>query len=116
MKNIKEYIIEGKKYFTLNNDERQALGTFMGVLCGDLGEDSERKKLQKVIDNLDKEELKQVSNLCDFLEDDVTYPKINRNNIIDDIPLITKIWKLMDDNNLLGENWDLIDALEKICL
>ena len=36
--------------------------------------------------------------------------------IIDDIPLIKKLYKLMDDNDLLDENWDLIDALEKICL
>ena len=36
--------------------------------------------------------------------------------IIDDIPLIKKLYKLMDDNDLLDEKWDLIDALEKICL
>ena len=27
-----------------------------------------------------------------------------------------KLYKLMDDNDLLDEKWDLIDALEKICL
>ena len=50
MKDIKEYIIEAKKYFKLEEDERQALATFTGILCGDLGDDDERKEFQKVID------------------------------------------------------------------
>jgi len=116
MKDFKEFINEGKKYFKLEEDERQALATFTGILCGDLGDDDERKELQKVIDSLDEKDIKQISDLYSFLEDNVTYKSVNRNNIIDDIPLIKKLYKLMDDNDLLNEQWDLIDAFEKICL
>ena len=116
MKDLKEFINEGKKYFKLEEDERQALAIFTGILCGDLGDDDERKELQKVIDSLDEKDIEQISDLHSFLEDDVTYKSVNRNNIIDDIPLIKKLYKLMEDNDLLNEQWDLIDAFEKICL
>ena len=116
MKNIKEYIIEGKKYFTLDNDERQALSDFVGIICGNLGDQKDQEYLKAVIDPLEDKEILQLRDLHDCLDDSQTYKSINRNIIIDDIPLIKKIYKLADDNNLLGENWDLIDALEKICL
>lgn len=113
MKDIKEYINESKN-FKLESDERQALADLIGMLCGNIGNDEDINKLKSVIDQLSKEEIKQLDNLHDCLDDEETYKKINRNTIIDDIPLIKKIYKLMNDNNLLGEQWDLIDALEKI--
>lgn len=116
MKNIKEYIIEAKKYFSLESDERQALSDLIGVLCGNLGDDEDIKQLKPVIDQLNKNEIEQLVDLHDCLDDSQTYKKINRNHIIDDIPLINKIYKLMEDNDLLGEQWDLMDAFEKICL
>lgn len=115
MKNINQYINESK-YFKLEDDERQALSDFVGVVCGNLGDDEDQNELKDVINELDDDEISQLKYLHDLLDNDQTYKSINRNMIIDDIPLIKKLYKLMDDNDLLDENWDLIDALEKICL
>ena len=35
------------------------------------------------------------------------------NNIIDDILLTKKLYKLADNNDLLDEQWDLIDPIKK---
>lgn len=115
MKNINQYINESK-YFKLKDDERQALSDFVGVVCGNLGDDEDQNELKNVINELDNDEISQLKYLHDLLDNNQTYKSINRNMIIDDIPLIKKLYKLMDDNDLLDENWDLIDALEKICL
>lgn len=115
MKNINQYINESK-YFKLEDDERQALSDFVGVVCGNLGDDEDQNELKDVINELDNDEISQLKYLHDLLDNNQTYKSINRNMIIDDIPLIKKLYKLMDDNDLLDENWDLIDALEKICL
>jgi hypothetical protein len=34
----------------------------------------------------------------------------------EEIALIDKLYHYCDDNNMLDEQWDLIDAFEKICL
>ena len=115
MKNINQYINESK-YFKLEDDERQALSDFVGVVCGNLGDDEDQNELKDVINELDNDEISQLKYLHDLLDNNQTYKSINRNMIIDDIPLIKKLYKLMDDNDLFDENWDLIDALEKICL
>jgi len=115
MKAIIQYINESK-YFKLEDDERRALSDFIGVVCGNLGEQEDQEELKAVIDPLEDKEILQLRELHDVLDDDQTYKSINRNNIIDDIPLIKKIYKLLIDNDLLDEQWDLMDALEKICL
>ena len=116
MKDIKSYIsiLESSKYFTLDDGERDALGTLIGVLCGSLGDDEDEKEVKPIKDELSNDEINQLSDLFDFLDDKQTYKKVNRNNIKDDIPLIIKIYNIMYEKDLFGENWDLIDALEKI--
>ena len=115
MKQLKEYINESKN-FKLEDDERQALSDFIGIVCGNLGDQKDQEELKSVIDPLEDKEILQLRELHDVLDDDQTYKSINRNNIIDDIPLIKKLYKLTYDNDLLGEQWDLMDAFEKICL
>lgn len=116
MKDISKFLIESSKYFTLNDDERSALSELAGILCGNLGDEDDAKHFDKVITQLSKDEIEQLDLLHDFLDDVNTYKKVNRSNIKDDIPLIQKIYNLLNDNDLLDEQWDLIDALEKICL
>lgn len=116
MKNLNTYIIEKNNNWKLGDDERNALSDFIGVLCGNLGDENDQKEFKIVIDSLDDKEIEQLKDLHDCLDNNQTYKTINRNIIVDDIPLINKIYKLMDDNDLFNENWDLIDAFEKICL
>lgn len=115
MKAINNYINESKN-FKLTESERDALSDFIGVICGNIGDDEDRNELKDVIDKLNDDEISQLKDLHDCLDDNQTYKSINRNVIIDDIPLIKKLYKLMDDNDLLNKNWGLIDAFEKICL
>ena len=115
MKAINNYINESKN-FRLTESERDALSDFIGIVCWNLGDDEDQNELKDVINELDDDEISQLKYLHDLLDNDQTYKSINRNMIIDDIPLIKKLYKLMDDNDLLDEQWDLIDALEKICL
>lgn len=113
MKGLVEFIQEARKYFKLEESERDALATFLGILTGNLGEDDERAALKGI--KLSDEEMKTLDDLyTTCLDDDQTYPVINRNIIKDELPLLVKVYKMMDENDLLGENWDLIDAFEKI--
>lgn len=116
MKDLINYIsiLESSKYFTLDDGERDALGTLIGVLCGSLGDKEDEEELKPVKNELSTDEINQLSDLFDFLDNTETYKKVNRNNIKDNIPLIKKIYNVMVEKDLLGENWDLIDALEKI--
>ena len=116
MKNLNTYIVEKNKTFELNIDERQALSNFIGIVCGNLGDQKDQEELKSVIDPLEDKEILQLRELHDCLDDKQTYKSINLKTIIDDIPLIKKLYKLADDNDLLDEQWDLIDAFEKICL
>ena len=115
MKSINQFINESKN-FKLENNERKALSDFIGIVCGNLGDQEDQEKIKSVIDTLEDKEILQLRDLHDCLDDEQTYKSINRKTIIDDIPLIKKLYKLMDDNNLLDKQWDLMDAFEKICL
>ena len=114
MKKLKTYIIEGIKYFTLEKYERMALADFVGILCGNIGEDSERKPYKALIDSLTPEEMKQLSLCHDCLDDTETYKAVNRNNLKDDIKLLNKVLEWAWERDLMDENWDLQDAYGKL--
>lgn len=117
MKDLNKYILEKKKTFELNMDERQALETTVGIALGNLGEDDDIKQFNKFIDSLSNEENENLETLYDILSDEETYKKIYQNNITpEETLLINKLYHYCDDNNMLDNQWDLIDAFEKICL
>lgn len=115
MKSIISYINESKR-FKLEQDEREALAEFMGILCGNIGDEDEFKPMKVIADQLSEQELEQVSELADFLDDTYTYKAVNNSTLKDDIELIKKIYNIAVDNDLLDEQWDLMDAFEKICV
>lgn len=117
MKDLNKYILEKKKTFELNIDERRALETLIGTVLGNLGEDDEIKQFKRFMDSLSDEEKKDLESLYDMLSDTYTYKKIYQKNVMpEEIALINKLYHYCDDNDMLGERWDLIDAFEKICL
>lgn len=117
MKDLNKYILEKKKTFELNMDERQALETTVGIALGNLGEDVDIKQFKKFIDSLSNEENENLETLYDILSDEETYKKIYQKNITpEETLLINKLYHYCDDNNMLDNQWDLIDAFEKICL
>lgn len=113
MKNIIEYITEGKQ-FTLKQYERSELGNVIGFITGNIGDEDDIAPYKDLKDSLSKKELKQLDNLFDLLDDEETWPKINKRIIKDDIPLIIKCLDWADEEDLIGNNWDLMDAYDKI--
>lgn len=117
MIDLNKYILEKKKVFELNPSQRGALETTVGIALGNLGEDDEIKQFKRFMDSLSDEEKKDLESLYDMLSDADNYKKIYQKNIMpEEIALIDKLYHYCDDNNMLDEQWDLIDAFEKICL
>ena len=110
MKNLNTYLTEKKKTFELNIDERRALGN--------LGEDDEIKQFKKFIDSLSDDEKKQFDSLYDVFENTENYKKINQKVILpEDLELIKKFYDFCYNNDIMQDNdFDAIDAFEKICL
>lgn len=113
MKNIVEYITEGRQ-FTLKEYERTELGNIIGFITGNIGDEEDIAPYKDLKDSLSKEELEQLDNLYDLLDDEENWPKINKCIIKDDIPLIIKCLDWADEEGLMDENWDLMDAYDKI--
>ena len=118
MKDLNKYILEKKKTFELNIDERRALGTLIGTALGNLGEDDEIKQFKKFIDSLSDDEKKQFDSLYDVFENTENYKKINQKVILpEDLELIKKFYDFCYNNDIMQDNdFDAIDAFEKICL
>lgn len=117
MKNLNTYLTEKKKTFELNIDERRALETTIGIALGNIGEDNEIKQFKNFIDSLSNDEKEDLESLYSMLSDADNYKKIYQKNVMsEEIALIDKLYHYCDDNNMLDEQWDLIDAFEKICL
>ena len=113
MKSILTYINE-TKYFTFTKDERDSLTDVINIIITVINGDSEYKDdYECVIKELSPKEINQLNDLYDCLSDNNTWPKINRNIIVDDIPLLKKILGVMDDNSLL--DFGTANAYEKIC-
>lgn len=116
MKDIKAYLMNesSSKYFELNMHEREALAEFIGVLSGNIGDKDDNSAYEEVYKTLNDEEKEQLDALYDFLEDTRTYKKANNSTMKGDITLLRSIYEIMANNNAFGDNWDLIDAFEKI--
>lgn len=114
MKNINEYIIEGRKNFTFDEHERAALSELIGIMTGNLGEDADIKFYKPLYESLTDEEKKQLDLLYEVLSDTHTWKKINKNIITEEISILVKIFEWIDDNDAFGENWDLQNAFDKI--
>ena len=106
MKNFYEYIIEGSKYWTLNKDERLSLSEFIETIISDKND---------IWSDLSKSEQEELDEIYDVLTDTETYRKVTYHHLSSDIDLLNKIYHSAKDNDLLGSQWDLIDAFEKIC-
>jgi hypothetical protein len=105
----------GARYFKLHDDERRALATEMGLACGDLGEEEDTARYKPFMDTLTQEEREQFSRCVDFLENEETYAYVSSRNLAPDLPLVRRFLEWMDGRDMLGENWDLVDAFGKIC-
>lgn len=118
MKDLNKYILEKKKMFELNIDERRALGTLIGTALGNLGEDDEIKQFKKFMDSLSDDEKEDFESIYDMFSNTEDYKKINQKIILpEEITLIKKFYDFCYNNDITQDNdYDVIDAFEKICL
>ena len=118
MKDLNKYILEKKKTFELDSSQRGALETTIGIALGNLGEDDEIKQFKKFMDSLSDDEKKQFDSLYDVFENTENYKKINQKVILpEDLELIKKFYNFCYNNDIMQDNdFDVIDAFEKICL
>lgn len=113
MKSIIEYINEGKSW-SLSDYQRQAFCTELGFMTGNLGDSDEIAKYEEFRKTLSDKELKQFNDLFDLFDDEQTYRKINSRMVKDELPLLKRFAEYLDLEDIAGNNWDLIDAYEKI--
>lgn len=114
MKTLVEFINESK-YFKLTDSERDDLALAIGNLTGMIGDDDEIKKFKEFKDSLSKEEIEKFEDLYNYVLDNKNdYPTINKNIIKDEIPLIKKMIEWMDNNDMLIDDYELLNILDKI--
>ena len=115
MKSLIEYINESK-YFTLTENERDVLASFVGVLCGVLSDKEIEEKCADLIKELSDKDKENLESLYDCLDNTYDFKKINRNHISKDISLIKRciIWCDENDGWVNSNDIELLDILNKI--
>ena len=117
MKTLNEYINEAvvnEGNWSFTDYERQAFATALGNMLGVLGDADDMDKYVDFRKMLSKEDLKQLNSAYDTLDDEYNYSKINNRVMKPDMPLLKQFAKFIEDNDIAGNEWDLIDAYEKI--
>jgi len=101
---------------SLSEGERDGISIVLGYITKAYGEEEDFTKYDVVRNSLSDEELKQLDDLLFYVIDDKQdYRTINKRILKDDIPLLNKVYNILDDNDLL-EDWDAMSGFEKICL
>lgn len=113
MKNLVEYILESGS-FTLTDYERDALLDVVGILSGNLGSEEDIKLFSEYWDILSNDEKEQMTDLYDLLDDKHTWPRINRRLLKDDIDLLLNFLNWADEKELIKDNYDLYDVIDKL--
>lgn len=114
MRSLNEYITEAKGNWSFSDYQRQAIGTAIGNMIGALGDEDDMDKYVEFRKSLSDKELKQFNDLFDMFDDEVTYHKINSRMVKDELPLLKRFAQFIEDNDIADNDWDLIDAYEKI--
>lgn len=96
-----------------------ALACVVGYLTGALGSEYDEdiiESLQEYKKTLTPEQLKRFDLLYDFLNDDYTYPRVNRKMLKDDRDILIPFLQWIDDNDIIEYrwNWDFVGASEKV--
>ena len=114
MRSLNEYITEAKGNWSFSEYQRQSLGTAIGFMTGNLGDEDEIARYEEFKKTLSDKELKQFNDLFDLFDDEHTYKKINSRMIKDEMEILKRFAQYIEDNDLADGDWDLIDAYEKI--
>ena len=122
VKSFEDFVLEAKHYnlketdFVLNDSERKALASVVGVLSKNLSDDEMEEILAPLMKELTPDEIKQLNSLYDTLEDEWTWNEVTSPMIEDDFDLIVKIIEWMDNNDAWSYNndYELLNILDEI--
>ena len=122
VKSFEDFVLEAKHYnlketdFVLNDSERKALASVVGVLSKNLNDDEMEEILAPLMKELTPDEIKQLNSLYDTLEDEWTWNEVTSPMIEDDFDLIVKIIEWMDNNDAWSYNndYELLNILDEI--
>lgn len=107
---------------TLSQSEREGMEVVLGIICGYYGADDDDKRYEIVKEQLSPEELNQLDEICTYvLADEQGHKTVSDRVLKDDIPLLRKVYNIIDDNDLFKNSqgdydWDAMSGFEKICL
>jgi hypothetical protein len=114
VRSLNEYITEAKGNWSFSDYQRQSFCTAIGNMIGALGDEDDMDKYVDFRKTLSKDELKQFNDLFDLFDDEATYHKINSRMIKDEMEILKRFAQYIEDNDIADNDWDLIDAYEKI--
>lgn len=102
--------------FKLTYDERMSLAEVIGYITRNIGDEKTIIEYNVKFSNLELslDDFEQLNSLYDILDNDVTYPVINKKLIKNDIELIKRILIYIDENSMFDTSYELYDILEKI--
>lgn len=107
---------------TLSQSEREGMEVVLGIICGYYGADDDDKRYEIVKEQLSPEELNQLDEICTYvLADEQGHKTVSDRVLKNDIPLLRKVYNIIDDNDLFKNSqgdydWDAMSGFEKICL
>lgn len=107
---------------TLSQSEREGMEVVLGIICGYYGADEDDDRYLTVREQLSPEELNQLDEICTYvLADEQDYKTVSDRVLKEDIPLLRKVYNIIDDNDLFKNSqgdydWDAMSGFEKICL
>lgn len=111
MKDLKNFINEAKKSFTLTDSERNELIEVVGFATGNIGDVSDTDQYLDFHKECSMSELDTLNDLYNVLDNSETYPRItNRVIDADEIKLLCKLLQYALDEDIV----DLSEILEKI--
>lgn len=110
------------KSSVLSQSEREGMEVVLGIICGYYGADDDDKRYEIVKEQLSPEELNQLDEICTYvLADEQGHKTVSDRVLKDDIPLLRKVYNIIDNNDLFKDSqgdydWDAMSGFEKICL
>lgn len=110
------------KSSVLSQSEREGMEVVLGIICGYYGTDDDDKRYEIVKEQLSPEELNQLDEICTYvLADEQGHKTVSDRVLKKDIPLLRKVYNIIDDNDLFKNSqgdydWDAMSGFEKICL
>ena len=107
--------MSAKEKFELDQYARDALTSFIGkVVRYFIPDKKDAVAFKQLRKKLTADDMNQLILAYEFLDDCFTYKTIKSSQLKVDMPVLKKTFQWAYDHNMLGDDWDLISAVELI--